>query len=69
MIPTILRLISLIASALKLRSNFALENLAFRQQLAILKRQQGAPEASVIRSQLEKDAPDREALYRSRMAS
>jgi hypothetical protein len=39
MILTILRLISLVTSALKLRSDLALENLALRQQLAILKRQ------------------------------
>jgi hypothetical protein len=38
MILTILRLISLITSALKLCSDLALENLALRQQLAILNR-------------------------------
>lgn len=39
MILTILRLFSLIQSALRLRSDLALENLALRQQLAVLKRQ------------------------------
>ena len=43
MILTILRLISLVANALKLRSDPELENLAFRQQLAILKRQLRRP--------------------------
>jgi len=43
MILTILRLLSLIPSALRLRSDLALENLALRQQLAILNRQLRRP--------------------------
>jgi len=43
MILTILRLFSLIPSALRLRSDLALENLALRQQLAVLKRQLPRP--------------------------
>jgi putative transposase len=43
MILTILRLLSLIPSALKLRADLALENLALRQQLAILNRQLRRP--------------------------
>jgi putative transposase len=43
MILTILRLLSLIPSALRLRSDLALENLALRQQLAIVKRQLRRP--------------------------
>jgi len=43
MILTILRLLSLIPSALKLRSDLALENLALRQHLAILNRQLRRP--------------------------
>lgn len=39
MIVTILRLLSLIATALRLRSDLALENLALRRQFAILNRQ------------------------------
>ena len=38
MILVIFRLLSLIPTALKLRSDLALENLALRQQLAVLKR-------------------------------
>jgi hypothetical protein len=43
MILTILRLLSLIPSALRLRSDLTLENLALRQQLAILNRQLRRP--------------------------
>ena len=43
MILTILRLFSLIPSALRLRSDLALENPALRQQLAVLKRQLRRP--------------------------
>jgi len=43
MILTILRLFSLIPSALRLRSDLALENLALRQQLAVQKRQLRRP--------------------------
>ena len=39
MILAICRLLSLIPTALKLRSDLALENLALRQQLVVLKRQ------------------------------
>src|SRR5262249_2334655 len=43
MMQTILRLICLIPAALRLRSELALENLALRQQLAILNRQHRRP--------------------------
>jgi putative transposase len=43
MILAIFRLLSLIPTALKLRSDLALENLALRQQLAVLKRQVRRP--------------------------
>ena len=43
MIIAIFRLLSLIPTALKLRSDFVLENLALRQQLAVLKRQVRRP--------------------------
>ena len=43
MVLTILRLVSLIPIALRLRSDLALENLALRQQLTILKRQLRRP--------------------------
>ncbi len=43
MMLTILRLLSLILTALKLRSELALENLALRQQLAILSRRYRRP--------------------------
>jgi len=43
MIPTLLRLISLVVTAGKLRSDLALENLALRQQLAVLRRHQRRP--------------------------
>ena len=43
MMLTILRLLSLILTALKLRSELALENLALRQQLAILNRRYRRP--------------------------
>jgi len=43
MMLTILRLLSLISTALMLRSELALENLALRQQLAVLNRRQRRP--------------------------
>jgi putative transposase len=43
MILAIFRLLALIPTALKLRSELALENLALRQQLAVLKRQVRRP--------------------------
>jgi putative transposase len=43
MILTLLRLFSLLPNALRLRSDLALENLALRQQLAVLKRQVRRP--------------------------
>jgi hypothetical protein len=43
MILTILRLLSMIPTALKLRSELALENLALRQQPAILNRHHRRP--------------------------
>jgi len=43
MMLTILRLLTLIPSALRLRSELALENLALRQQLAVLNRQHRRP--------------------------
>src|SRR4029450_10780749 len=43
MMLTILRLLCLIPTALRLRSELALENLALRQQLAVLNRQQRRP--------------------------
>jgi putative transposase len=43
MIPTLLRLLSLRLTAGRLRSDLALENLAFRQQLAVLRRQRRRP--------------------------
>ena len=43
MMLTILRLLSLITTALKLRSELALENLALRQQLAVLNRRHRRP--------------------------
>ena len=43
MMLTILRLLSLIPTALKLRSELALENLALRQQLAVLNRRYRRP--------------------------
>jgi hypothetical protein len=43
MILTILRLLSGILTALGLRSELALKNLALRQQLAVLHRQQRRP--------------------------
>jgi len=43
MILTILRLLSGIRSALRLRSELALENLSLRQQLAVLHRQHRRP--------------------------
>jgi len=43
MILAIFRLLSLISTAFKLRSELALENLALRQQLAVLKRQVRRP--------------------------
>jgi putative transposase len=43
MMLIILRLVSLILAAFRLRSNLALENLALRQQLAILKRRHPRP--------------------------
>jgi len=43
MILTILRLLSWISTALRGRSELALENLALRQQLAVLHRQQRRP--------------------------
>jgi hypothetical protein len=42
-ILTILRLLSLVATALKQRSELALENLALRQQLAVLNRRPRRP--------------------------
>ena len=43
MIPTLLRLLSLLLTAGRLRSDLALENLALRQQLAVLRRQRPRP--------------------------
>jgi hypothetical protein len=43
MMLTILRLFSVITTALKLRSEIALENLALRPQLAILSRKHRRP--------------------------
>jgi putative transposase len=43
MMSTILRLLSLVSTALMLRSELALENLALRQQLAVLNRQHRRP--------------------------
>jgi len=43
MMHTILRLLSLILTALRLRSELALENLALRQQLAVLNRRHRRP--------------------------
>ena len=43
MIPTLLRLLSLLLTAGWLRSDLALENLALRQQLAVLRRQHRRP--------------------------
>ena len=43
MIPTLLRLLSLLLTAGRLRSDLALENLALRQQLAVLRRQRRRP--------------------------
>ena len=43
MIPMILRLLSLIPTALRTHSELALENLALRQQLAVLNRQRRRP--------------------------
>ena len=43
MLLTILRLLSLIPTALRLRSELALENLALRQQLAVLNRRYPRP--------------------------
>jgi hypothetical protein len=50
MTSTILRLLCLIPIALRLRSELALENLALRQQLAVLKSSAAAPETPEIRS-------------------
>ena len=43
MMLTILRLLLLIPTALRLRSELAIENLALRQQLAVLKRRHRRP--------------------------
>ena len=43
MILAILRLLSLVLTALRQRSDLALENLALRQQLAVLRRQRRRP--------------------------
>jgi len=43
MILTLLRLLSVVPNALRLRSDLALENLALRQQLAVLNRTHRRP--------------------------
>ena len=43
MIPTLRRLLSLLLTAGRCRSDLALENLALRQQLAVLRRQRRCP--------------------------
>jgi hypothetical protein len=77
---TILRLLSLVLAAFRLRSNLALENLALRQQLAIMKRRASTTEAAKVRSNLlavvvaslvalEGDVGHREARDRRPLAS
>lgn len=55
MILTILRMLSLIPSILRLHSDLALENLALRQQPTILKRQLRRPKLQLA---LDKDAQE-----------
>jgi len=48
MIPMLLRLLSLLLTAGRLRSDLALENLALRQQLAVFRRQRRQPAIRIL---------------------